>query len=156
MFFGNVLITPIRAALLTLAVALVLMVIFATGLRAGANDVQAKLDREKLANVEKARKTEKSWQEKLANAEFERTAHENELESQRSAARAADDRLRRAAGDFQRRLSQSPASACPAAASTAATLLSECSGEYQRVAAAADGHFADAVSCRAAWPEPGR
>lgn len=90
---------------------------------------------------------------KTERASDARAELEQQLTVARSAARNADERLRVAAGDFQRRLAEASREAAIAAGSTAAQLLGECSREYRSVASAADGHLADAEQCRAAWPE---
>jgi len=86
-------------------------------------------------------------------SEERRNELEQKLDTIRTAARAAAEQLRLARGDFDRRIDAATRETAIAAARTAAALLSECSGEYQSVASAADGHAADAAQCVAAWPE---
>jgi len=110
---------------------------------------QAKLDKAKA----EARSKEQSWNKQWQGAINDRTKLETQLADARAAAAAADVGLRNASADFRRRLSAASVEACRTAAATAASLLEECSGEYRRVAAAADGHLADLKQCEAAWPE---
>jgi len=134
--------------------------IYAVGRHDGASAVRAEWNIEKAEQARDAmrdaiakRDKERAWSEKYQGAVNDRTKLENQLAAARAAASASDDRLRRAAGDFQRRLAQASIEACRTAASTAATLLGECSAAYRDVAAAADGHAADVQQCEAAWPE---
>lgn len=119
------------------------------GYHRAAGEYAAKLAKEK----EVALVTERGWQKQLEIANHDRIETEKRLDGYRAAALAADDRLRRTAGDFGKRLSAATAEACRHAAETAAGLLGECSAAYRDVAAAADGHLADAEQCEAAWPE---
>lgn len=70
-------------------------------------------------------------------------------------ARAQSDGLREQAADAARRIADSARTA-PAAvaeyATASAELLADCSRRYQAMAAAADGHAADARTLRDAWP----
>lgn len=86
-------------------------------------------------------------------AEELRNELEQKLDVARAAARAATERLHVSRLDFDRRIDAATRETAIAAARTAAALLDECSGEYRAVAAAADGHAADAAQCIAAWPE---
>ena len=87
------------------------------------------------------------------HAQNDRIETEKKLAAARATAADAVGRLRDAANNFSISLSGSTAETARAAARAAAVLLAECSAEYQRVAAAADGHAADAEQCIAAWPE---
>jgi hypothetical protein len=152
--------TPYRLLAGAVAIGFACLAIFALGWSTGAARVQAKWDKAKavqleasLAKERAARETERAWQTKYQGAINERTKTEDQLAAARSVAAAADDRLRRAAGDFQRRLSEAPAEAARAAAKTAAGLLGECSSRYRAMAAAAAGHLADLEQCEIAWPE---
>lgn len=109
---------------------------------------------EKLAVAkEESLKTERWWNEKWKGSVNERTETEKRLDAARAASAAADQRLRNATDDFRLRLSEATLEASRSAAITAAGLLDECSTEYRRVAAAADGHLADLKQCESAWPE---
>lgn len=87
------------------------------------------------------------------HAQNARIDTEKKLDAARAAASAAVVRLHDAANNIGISLSGATAETSRNAAVTAAGLLDECSAEYQRVAAAADGHRADAEQCIAAWPE---
>jgi len=86
-------------------------------------------------------------------------AHETaeKLQAERDAARAsagaADRRMRDTIDDFDRRLDGATREAAIASARTLRGVFDACVAEYRGVADAADGHFADAVTCRAGWPE---
>lgn len=133
--------------------------LYLLGRHDGAEDVRADWNKEKLvlaqAAIEadkQARDKENDWQEKWKGAVNARTELEKRLEGARATAVAADDRLRRAAGDFQRRLSEASVETCRTAAGTAAVLLGECGAAYRELAAAADGHVADLGQFEEAWP----
>lgn len=119
------------------------------GYQRAAVEYAAKLAKEK----EVALVTERGWRKQLEDANHDRIETEKRLAGFRTAAADADDRLRRAATDFSQRLSVATLEAARHAAETAASLLGECSTAYRDVAAAADGHLADAEQCAAAWPE---
>lgn len=73
---------------------------------------------------------------------------------QAAAARADRERdsLRVQLSDAEQRLADAPAAAVREYAATANKLLGQCSERYTSLAARADGHAADAATCRAAWP----
>lgn len=119
------------------------------GYQRAAGEYAAKLAKEK----EVALVTERGWRKQLEIANHDRIETEKRLDGYRAASLVADDRLRRTAGDFGKRLSAATAEACRHAAETAAGLLGECSAAYRDVAAAAGGHLADVEQCEAAWPE---
>lgn len=62
------------------------------------------------------------------------------------------DSLRKQLSDAEQRLTDAPAAAVREYAATANKLLGQCSERYTSLAARADGHAADAATCRAAWP----
>lgn len=62
------------------------------------------------------------------------------------------DSLRKQLSDAEQRLADAPAAAVREYAATANQLLGQCSSRYTAVAKLADGHAADAATCRAAWP----
>ena len=70
-----------------------------------------------------------------------------------AAARTESDGLRDAIYAFRAKLPNATAATVAVAADTAAELLGACSAEYQDVAAAADGHAADARLMLEAWPQ---
>ncbi|WP_103018098.1 hypothetical protein [Alicycliphilus denitrificans] len=62
------------------------------------------------------------------------------------------DSLRKQLSDAEQRIADAPAAAVREYAATANQLLGQCSSRYTEVAKLADGHAADAATCRAAWP----
>lgn len=113
----------------------------------------AEYDKRLAAAKDAARVREQGWFMQWERASHERAETEQRLATARADAAAADQRLRHTAADFRQRLAAASAEAARAAAVTAAELLGECGSEYRALAAAADGHAADAEQCRAAWPE---
>lgn len=71
----------------------------------------------------------------------------------RAAARTTDRRLRDTLDDFDRRIDGATREAAIAAARTFRGVFDACVAEYRGVADAADGHLADARTCRDGWPE---
>ncbi len=78
---------------------------------------------------------------------------EADLRRNVAAARNESDGLRDAIYAFRAKLPNATAATVAVAADTAAELLGACSAEYQDVAAAADGHAADARLMHEAWPK---
>ena len=73
---------------------------------------------------------------------------------QAAATRAGRERdsLREQLSTAQQRIATASVSAVAEYASTAGELLAQCGEEVTGLAAKADGHAADAATCRAAWP----
>ena len=83
----------------------------------------------------------------------------NDAIKKQAAMQAAADRARRERDGLRKQLShaeQRLADASPAAcieyASTISRVFGQCSQRYTELAIRADGHAADAATCRAAWP----
>jgi len=83
----------------------------------------------------------------------------NDALKKQATSQAAADRARRERDGMQHKLSdaeQRLADASPAAlieyASTLNRVFGQCVSRYQELAERADGHAADAATCRAAWP----
>lgn len=96
---------------------------------------------------------ERAWTAKWETSVKERIADEEKIIKLRSAALAADNRLRLATEVFNSRVRELSAEACPNAAITAAGLLGDCASEYRELAEKADRHVADLRQCLSAWPE---
>lgn len=73
---------------------------------------------------------------------------------QAAAARAGRERdsLRVQLSDAEQRLADAPAAAVIEYARSLNRVFGQCSQRYTELAARADGHAADAATCRAAWP----
>lgn len=89
---------------------------------------------------------------KLQDAQANHAKKEAELRRTAATARAAADGMRRSTYSLDAKLSTTPEPARIEFARTAAELLGECSARYSDVAAAADGHAAEVVLLREAWP----
>ena len=74
------------------------------------------------------------------------------LQAAADRARRERDGLRQQLSDAEQRIADAPAAAVREYAATANKLLGQCSERYAELAIRADGHAADAASCRAAWP----
>ena len=67
-------------------------------------------------------------------------------------ARRERDGLRKQLSDAEQRLGDASPTACIEYASTLSRVFGQCSQRYTELAIRADGHAADAATCRAAWP----
>ena len=74
------------------------------------------------------------------------------LQAAADRARRERDGMRKQLSDAEQRIADAPAAAVREYAATANKLLGQCSERYTELAARADGHAADAATCRAAWP----
>lgn len=90
---------------------------------------------------------------RMENAHEAAAKLQAERDAARAAARVADRRLRDTLDDFDRRLDGATREAAIAAARTLRGVFDACVAEYRGVADAADGHLADAETCRDGWPE---
>jgi len=90
---------------------------------------------------------------RMENAHEAAAKLQAERDAARAAARVADRRLRDTLDDFDRRLDGATREAAIVAARALRGVFESCVAEYRDVADAADGHLADATTCRAGWPE---
>lgn len=74
------------------------------------------------------------------------------LQAAADRARRERDGLRQQLSDAEQRIADAPAAAVREYAATANKLLGQCSERCAELAIRADGHAADAATCRAAWP----
>lgn len=74
------------------------------------------------------------------------------LQAAADRSRRERDGLRQQLSDAEQRIDNAPAAAVREYAATANKLLGQCSERYTELAIRADGHAADAATCRAAWP----
>ena len=139
------------AALLALA----LLFVHAYGqskYKAGQAQVQATWDAARLAAnkalIEKEREDVERYQTAIAE-------RENALAAARAAAgksAAAAASLRGQLDTARGRLSEADAATCADYATAASAVFAECVTRYRGVAEAADGHAADAMALKEAWP----
>ena len=74
------------------------------------------------------------------------------LQAAADRARRERDRLQLKLSDAEQRLVDASPAACIEYASTLSRVFGQCSQRYTELAIRADGHSADAATCRAAWP----
>lgn len=74
------------------------------------------------------------------------------LQAAATRTRTERDSLREQLSDAQQRLATASTTALVEYAAAASDVLAQCAGEVTELAAKADGHAADAATCRAAWP----
>lgn len=149
-----------RAIALVVAIALVLLAIFASGWSHGAGAVQAKWDAEKVVMQQQAhaaelasRAKEQSLMTKLTEAKNAATIREQKIRADADAARAASGGLRDTIAALRGELSKATAEACRSTADAALAVFGECQARYGAVAEAADRHASDASLYLDAWPE---
>lgn len=99
-----------------------------------------------------ARAQEQTWQARYNQGVEDARKREKQLAEDALAAARAAAGMRHTIADLRQRLPESTAETCHDAARSLAVVLSECTGRYGEVAAAADGHASDAQTCRDAWP----
>lgn len=109
--------------------------------------------------TERARTSQAAWAAERATAIRyqgalnEARTREAALQRDAARARAESDGLREQASDAARRIAHGAAPAAVAEyANAVGELLADCSRSYQAMAAAADGHAADARALSDAWP----
>ena len=122
----------------------------------GKAKVQAKWDadtaeREKAQMLSK-QKLEDEYANRVQTAIAERDAQIKRVQADADRSRAAACSLRQQLAASRGRIASAPATAVADYASAVTDVLGECTAEYQRVAAAADGHAADAAALMRAWP----
>lgn len=77
---------------------------------------------------------------------------QNALQAAADRAGRERDSLRVQLSDAEQRLADAPAASVREYAATLGRVFGQCSQRYTELAARADGHAADAATCRAAWP----
>jgi len=127
--------------------------------QAQIEQIEARHARQNALQQAALRNMEQHFNEQMQNAMQEASAREQALrldaDSAAAAAARLRDRLQQLRGELARADAANPEAAALARAAAAADLLAECAAEYQQLAAQADRHASDAVTCRAAWPAPG-
>ena len=106
--------------------------------RAAANARVAKVSRDMAANYQGA-----------LNDAIKKQAT---LQAAADRSRRERDSLRQQLSDAEQRLADASPTACIEYASTLSRVFGQCSQRYTELAIRADGHAADAATCRAAWP----
>ena len=74
------------------------------------------------------------------------------LQAAADRSRRERDSLRKQLSDAEQRLADASTAACIEYAATLNNVFGQCSQRYPELAIRADGHAADAATCRAAWP----
>lgn len=95
---------------------------------------------------------ERTLNDKYQGALNDALKKQTSLQAAADRARRERDGLRQQLSDAEQRIADAPAAAVREYAATANKLLGQCSERYTELAIRADGHAADAATCRAAWP----
>jgi len=150
--------TPAAAIVVTVAA-----VCFAAGWTAQGWRMQSSVEQLQAQHAEQAalqqsamRAMESHFNEQMHTAMQEANAREHNLRAAAAAAGNSAARLRTQLQQLRHELASAdaanPAATALKGAAAAADILAECAAEYQQLAAKADRHASDAVTCRAAWP----
>ena len=95
---------------------------------------------------------EKQWSEQQLKAEQNYNAKIKQIKSDADLAQSSADSLSKQLKIASRRLSSATKETIIEYTNTSGDILEKCITEYKEVAKAADGHAADAVRLREAWP----
>ena len=129
----------------------------------GYDRAVAEINKEKIQQIEQAKRQELAWRTKYQEAQYDRelkTKQIDDLVASNRDSLAAIGRLRGQLADTRSRVSNAPVAACPNAAATLEALFGECVGALEgyvrndvELAEKADRHAADVQMMRDAWPK---
>lgn len=105
----------------------------------------------KAARVEQDLKTERNTLKEVQDANDRKDADNKRIAAAAATAAAERDRLRGTLAKARAQLASAPTPAVVEYANAVSVVFEQCTKEYLRVAAAADGHAADAANLTATW-----
>ena len=114
--------------------------------------LEAQQETERATAQAAARTAEQAITTKYQGALNEAIQKQAGLQAAADRARRERDGLRKQLSDAEQRLADASPAACIEYASTLNRVFGQCSQRYTELAIRADGHAADAATCRAAWP----
>ena len=119
--------------------------------------MQASQYREQIATERAAAGRRVLAVERMVNVTYQKALNDaikkqTTLQAAADRARRERDGLRQQLSDAEQRLADASPSALIEYARTLGRVFGECSQRYTELAIRADGHAADAATCRAAWP----
>lgn len=149
----NMIPTPYRLLAGAIVVSALCLASYLGGRSAGADSVQARWDRVKLAQEQEFRAREQEIHNTYQGALNESTKRQAALRADADAARAAAGGLRDELSTLRGSLPAASAAACRVTADAALAVFGDCADQYQRLAEAADGHAEDSRKLSEAWPK---
>lgn len=120
--------------------------------RLQASQYRQQIADERTAAGRRVLAVERTVNEKYQGALNDALKKQATLQAAANRARRERDGLRQQLSAAEQRIADAPAAAVREYAATANKLLGQCSSRYTELAIRADGHAADAATCRAAWP----
>ena len=120
--------------------------------RLQASQYREQIADERAAAGRRVLAVERTVNDKYQGALNEAIQKQAGLQAAADRARRERDGLRKQLSDAEQRLADASPSACVEYASTLNRVFGQCSQRYTELAIRADGHAADAATCRSAWP----
>ena len=120
--------------------------------RLQASQYREQIADERAAAGRRVLAVERTVNDKYQGALNEAIQKQAGLQAAADRARRERDGLRQQLSDAEQRLADASPSACVEYASTLNRVFGQCSQRYTELAIRADGHAADAATCRSAWP----
>ena len=120
--------------------------------RLQASQYREQIADERTAAARRVLAVERKVNDKYQGALNDAIKKQAAMQAAADRARSERDGLRKQLSDAEQRLADASPTACIEYASTLSRVFGQCSQRYTELAIRADGHAADAASCRAAWP----
>ena len=120
--------------------------------RQQASQYREQIADERTAAARRVLAVERTVNDKYQGALNDAVKKQASMQAAADRARRERDGMRQQLSDAEQRLADASPAALIEYASTANKLLGQCSERYTELAVRADGHAADAATCRAAWP----
>ena len=120
--------------------------------RLQASQYREQIADERTAAARRVLAVERKVNDKYQGALNDAIKKQAAMQAAADRARRERDGLRKQLSDAEQRLADASPTACIEYASTLSRVFGQCSQRYTELAIRADGHAADAATCRAAWP----
>ena len=120
--------------------------------RLQASQYRAQIADERTAAVRRVLAVERTVNATYQGALNDAIKKQASMQAAADRARSERDGLRKQLSHAEQRLADASPAACIEYASTLSRVFGQCSQRYTELAIRADGHAADAATCRAAWP----
>ncbi len=120
--------------------------------RLQASQYREQIADERTAAARRVLAVERKVNDKYQGALNDAIKKQAAMQAAADRARRERDGLRKQLSDAEQRLADASPAACIEYASTLNRVFGQCSQRYTELAIRADGHAADAATCRAAWP----
>ena len=120
--------------------------------RLQASQYREQIADERTAAARRVLAVERKVNDKYQGALNDAIKKQAAMQAAADRARSERDGLRKQLSDAEQRFADASPTACIEYASTLSRVFGQCSQRYTELAIRADGHAADAATCRAAWP----